>query len=376
MRDFAATLEIGGETYNFTVDYLLELTPVISDVSPNLVSAIEPTLLTIVGKNLGDSPADVEITLAGDRCIIRSFDASTADSTVVTCMWYPVDNTALTNCDVQCELQLDGVERKPHDLAYIVLDRGLAAGGTANALEVDVAFEINSVTPQAGSLVGGTLLTIVGAGFGVGQFFPTTVTIGNGFPASLCDVIEVNLTYMECYTRVVAANDEERAQSVEATIRNIPSECKPSGTESCQFTYTADFTPTMTVVDRSAATARDPVEISGSNFGSTLDDIAVYFVAIESASSSSPTINFKAKVLGAPRCNLLNVSDSSITCNPPGEAPPGFYSVVVQRVAWGLAVPLAPAVKPVFPVIELTPEVISIAPTSGWSLSTLCLRCL
>eukprot|EP00951_Prasinocladus_malaysianus_P043393 scaffold540946_cov41-Prasinocladus_malaysianus.AAC.1 len=61
-----ATLTVGGESFDFILNYQMSLTPTISSVSPALVSAVEPTLLTITGTMLGDSADDAEITLAGD----------------------------------------------------------------------------------------------------------------------------------------------------------------------------------------------------------------------------------------------------------------------------------------------------------------------
>ena len=213
-------VNVGGQVYEFAFGYTADLTPLITGVSPNLVSAVEPTLLTITGQLLGESASDVEITLGGDVCVVR-----TISPTLTTCMWYPLDNTQLINCDVECERLVDGVPRTSHDLNYNVKGKGLTVG-VPGALSVRVALEINSITPDHGSLFGGTAVTIRGAGFGTGTNFPTSVSIGTDYPASLCEVTFVNLTYIECVTRPVAQYDQELYQDVEATIRNVPTECK------------------------------------------------------------------------------------------------------------------------------------------------------
>eukprot|EP00193_Tetraselmis_chui_P006079 CAMPEP_0177755180 /NCGR_PEP_ID=MMETSP0491_2-20121128/2425_1 /TAXON_ID=63592 /ORGANISM="Tetraselmis chuii, Strain PLY429" /LENGTH=1350 /DNA_ID=CAMNT_0019270653 /DNA_START=165 /DNA_END=4213 /DNA_ORIENTATION=- len=215
-------LGVAGQVYEFAFGYDESLTPLVTSVYPNLVSAVEPTLITIEGQGLGSSAADVEISLAGDVCIVRSIEA---DGSKTTCMWYPMDNTQLINCDVECERLIDGVPRTTHDLQYNVLDKGLTVG-IPGALEIRVALEINSVVPEHGSLFGGTSVTIRGAGFGTGAFFPNTVSVGTDYPASVCDITFANLTYVECVTRPVAMNDEEEFQDVELTIRNVPTECK------------------------------------------------------------------------------------------------------------------------------------------------------
>ena len=212
-------VEIAGFSHEFAFGYDANLSPLITSVTPQLVSAVEPTLLTITGQDLGTSASQVEITLGGDPCVVR-----TISDTVTTCMWYPMDNTQLINCDVQCERLIDGVPRTNHDIVYNYKSKGIAVG-VPGALSVRVALEINSVVPDHGSLFGGTMVTIRGAGFGTGDNFPTTVSVGTDYPASLCDVIFINLTYIECSTRQVAQNDQGMYQDVEATIRNVPTEC-------------------------------------------------------------------------------------------------------------------------------------------------------
>lgn len=213
-------LNVAGQKYEFAFGYDAALSPLITSVTPDLVSAVEPTLLTITGQGLGSSAKEVEITLAGDKCVVRSISP-----TLTTCMWYPMDNSQLINCDVQCERLVDGVARTTHDLNYNVMGKGLSVG-VPGSLSIRVALEINSVTPDRGSLYGGTMVTVRGAGFGYGSNFPTTVSIGTDFPASLCAVTFVNISYLECVTRTVAMYDMEIYQDVEATIRNVPTECK------------------------------------------------------------------------------------------------------------------------------------------------------
>lgn len=216
-------LSVSGRTHEFAFGYDEALSSIVTSITPNLVSAVEPTLLTIAGTGLGGLASEVtSITLAGDPCIIRSVEA---DGSETTCMWYPMDNTQLVNCDVQCERLVDGVPRTSHELLYNVAGRGLAIGASG-ALSVRVALEINSVSPDHGSLLGGTAVTITGAGFGTGDSFPNTVAIGSDYPASICDVTFANLTLVECVTRHVAVgDDDEQYQELELTIRNVPTEC-------------------------------------------------------------------------------------------------------------------------------------------------------
>ena len=212
-------VEIAGFSHEFAFGYDASLSPLITSVTPQLVSAVEPTLLTITGQDLGTSSSQVEITLAGDPCVVR-----TISDTETTCMWYPMDNTQLINCDVQCERLIDGVPRTNHDIVYNYKSKGIAVG-VPGSLSVRVALEINSVVPDHGSIFGGTMVTIRGSGFGTGDNFPTTVSVGTDYPASACDVIFINLTYIECSTRQVAQDDQGMYQDVEATIRNVPTEC-------------------------------------------------------------------------------------------------------------------------------------------------------
>ena len=319
------TVDIAGLTHEFTFGYDASLSPLITSVTPQLVSAVEPTLLTITGQGLGTSASEVEISLAGDPCVVRSIS-----NTETTCMWYPMDNTQLINCDVQCERLVDGVPRTNHDIVYNFKSKGIAIG-EPEALSVRVALEINNVVPDHGSIFGGTTVTIRGAGFGTGDNFPTTVSVGTDYPASVCDVIFINLTYIECSTRPVAQDDQETYQDVEATIRNVPTECNyipyvqsaggfddlspPEQPEEaseagfvlaayspCRFLYSVEHTPIVASASPSPVTSSDDLVISGSNFSSSLDpsSVTVHFVPV---SSEIPPITLRyASQVGKNAC--------------------------------------------------------------------------
>jgi hypothetical protein len=329
------TVDIAGLTHEFPFGYDLASSPLITSISPEVVSSVEPTLLTITGHRLGTRASDVEITLGGDRCVVR-----TITDTNVQCMWFPMGSSQLVNCDVKCERLDDGVKRTEHEIVYNIKDKGIAIGyGEAlnstsdppyildppGALSVRVALEINSVVPDRGSIFGGTILTIRGAGFGVGEMFPTSVSIGNDYPASVCDVISGNLTYIVCATRIANPGDEDAYQNVEASVRNVPTECKPipypaqtpnssslppasqsfnspppigSSAGNCNFLYSSEYTPIVTEASPSPVTSSSVLVITGNYLSAStnVSSVTVHFVKVATIDSEPFPLIYESQV--------------------------------------------------------------------------------
>jgi hypothetical protein len=154
---------------------------------------------------------------------------------------------------------------------------------------------VSSVSPNLGSTIGGTDITVTGTGFLVGEV--TTVKLGSVFCAN---VVVVNSTTITCTTSASSAG------LVAVTVTNIDNQY---GYKNSAFTYQAP--PTITTL----------TPASGTNAGGT----SVVITGTGFLTGVQVTID------GAPCTTLTRTSSTSLTCITPSNGSSGAVDVLVTN---------------------------------------------
>ncbi|XP_078542272.1 fibrocystin-L-like [Lissotriton helveticus] len=265
--------------------YSANVTSSISSVLPTILQNVS-TEIVIEGEGFGSRVEDILVYIGDEE----------------------IEATDVTENNITCNVA-------PHPagvytLSVVVLSKGLATG----SLTLNSPAEA-SLSPQSGSIMGGTPLFITGNGFGTNR---TRVTIGG----NLCEVVSVAPGEVQCITPA----HYDGAVNVEIVVNSFVYPL-------LSFTYAESLTPRITSIFPTTGVAGTIVTISGTGLGSVSSDVTV-------------TIDKVA-------CDVQSVNDSEVQCiignHMGGNVPVVFHHVVKGYAVTNVFFMYAFSIDTVFP---------------------------
>lgn len=233
--------------------------------------------ITITGSLFGTDPAAISVAVGPTVC-----NVSTVNDTHISCV-------------------VHGAPAGNHKLHVFKSPSGNAWFNTSDIVQCIAS--ASGVSPNRGSIHGGTDVTIDGFGFDP-TFGRVSVTVGG----NQCNVKSVTYTRVVCSTPAGSGSASVVVRSNAVTFPSVT------------FTYDAAVTPNVSSLSSVKGHGGQVLTISGSN----LAQLSVSKRRRRSVSASGVTVMF-----GNATCNITSSSNSSIECTLPAH-PAGSVPVKVQ----------------------------------------------
>ena len=311
--------------------YALSLTPVLLSMSPSIGN--EGNTLTLMGHALSLTTSDNLVLVGGKTCEVLSAELATT-YTPPACPVVACTQQMQTVVQVACRLpHLDSMA--PHKVTVATAAGGLSPTLVGNSM-LTTSPQLRTISPAAGSVAGGTLITLHGDGFTTRRS-DLEVTIGG----RNCRVLSTNATQVACTTPAAVTMSEDSNIPVVFKVRGATASCSATP---CDYTYSRAVTPILTAA---TITSEGPTEWSIMLNGTFGD------------SGSFPLESTQIKV-GDTACVLVGgASSSALTCvSPP---PRAGHQLITLTSEWGFGLGSPTILGNSFTVASFRPTVTTLA---------------
>ncbi|XP_077870118.1 fibrocystin-L-like [Saccoglossus kowalevskii] len=256
-------------TGDCSFEFLADLAPQVTGISPVSGSASSSTEVTVLGVGFSGTTDDNKVTIGGVNCVVTN-----ALDTMIMCL---IGEAPGGTQDVVVYVAPDGLATHPSGTVQFQYEVG-----------------ITDVNPSSGNTGGGLEITITGYGYS-NNVDDLIVLIGG----ALCDVTSSSQNTIICILPAGVAGSVD----VSVSISDV------SATSVNGFQYDASPTPSITQlsVTQSNVAGGATLVVSGTGFGT------------DEASSD-------ALKIGDVPCQLISYSDNTIECILPAQSP-GVYDV-------------------------------------------------
>ena len=258
-------------------------------------SSLNPTLMSVSDDTTSGS---IQLTITGTGFSLVSSE------NIVAVGKLACEIVSSTETQITCSLEAGPAGVYP--VSVVVVNAGLATG---EPLTHEVAMEVFSNTPDAGSAGGGTTITVQGSGFpsSMEGWASGTVMVGG----SQCKVVETSFDIFKCITSAqMAAARKKRAASEISIIINTNTVTGGS------FVYSASLTPVVSSLSTytSSPLGGGELTIVGRAFGADWGKV----------------------LIGESKCSISAWSKTNINCTLPSNSH-GTYPVHVSVKGNGFA---------------------------------------
>lgn len=254
--------------YEFSSAY----NPQITSINPNVID--KETNISIVGNNFGTDLSEIDLKIGDQICQV-------------------VD---LTPTSISCTIQ--GLEEGLHSVHLNV-----KSIGNANIFDEKITgkLSVRSITPDSGSIFGGTNVKIRGNGF-------TSESIVN-IGLSSCFIKNVRINEIECQTN---ANSQDR---LHVKVNNLNT--GTVSTDLVDYTFDSDKTPSINTIAPDEENFKSSVlTLTGENFSTDKNEVHIF--------------------IGGSECKVIHTSMTQIECIL-GEQGAGTYQIDLRIDPFGFA---------------------------------------
>ncbi|MBN3294523.1 PKHL1 protein, partial [Polypterus senegalus] len=248
--------------------YTASSTPAVESLTPSTIDS-NSTLLSLNGTGFGNNTEDVIVFIGN-----FTYQPSEVTDTEITCPIGPLPAGS-------------------YNVNVVVMSKGLASGSLTISSVASA-----TLSPNSGSILGGTTLLIAGNGFDPGY---TTVSVGS----ALCPITYISTSEIECVTPAHNQGNVNVIIQVRSTVY-----------PSLNFLYSQTNTPVISLVSPTTGAFGTVISINGSRFGAAVQDIFVN--------------------IGDVPCIVETVSDSQVLCSV-GSHSGGSFPIVLRHAVLGYA---------------------------------------
>ena len=246
------TVTVNDQTGNyFGFSYDPASTISITGITPNTIGPLQTTTITVTGTNFGTISASMSVYLLSNSDSVTQYPLQVLSS-----------DTVSLNAMITSYLPVGSYQLVIENAGF-----GRAAEASPGISNFLVAFEIEAVLPNSGSIIGGTVIEIKGS------YFPqdlTTLSVTIGDSGVKCDQIAATAVGIQCTTNDISAIVDTPLEVIVSLNTGEVATCAATPSSVCSFTFSTAHTSTVNWISQTSGAYGDIIILTGQNIGSSI----------------------------------------------------------------------------------------------------------